>query len=135
MGHGRRRPAAQTSRLGNRARVLLAVIRIANGSLGLFAPAVTSRPLADDPEARAPAHYPFRLFGVRTILIGAELLSKDPDVRERAVRLALPIHASDTASAALGGLLGELPGRSAWRLVALSGTNTVLAALARRTLR
>ena len=121
--------------MGNGARVLLALIRIVNGALGLLAPAVPSRQLAEDPEARPPAYYPFRLFGMRTILIGAELLSRDPDVRDRAVRIALPIHATDTASAALGGLLGEVPARNAWRLVALSGTNTVLAALARRTLR
>lgn len=134
VGQARRRPASETSRLGDGARILLALVRIVNGSLGLLAPPIPSRPLAADPDARAPAYYPFRLFGVRTILTGAELLSRDPEVRERAVRFALPIHATDTASAALGGLLGEMPPRTAWKLVALSGTNTVLALLARRTL-
>ncbi len=135
VGQDRRRPTSEVSRLGNGARILLALIRIVNGSLGLLAPPIPSRPLAEDPDDRVPAYYPFRLFGVRTILIGAELLSKHPEVRERAVRVALPIHATDTASAALGGLLGELPPRTAWKLVALSGSNTVLALLARRTLR
>ena len=32
-----------------------------------------------------------RLFGVRTVIIGAELLSRDPGVRENAVRIALPM--------------------------------------------
>ena len=50
------------------------------------------------------------------------------------MRLALPIHASDTASAALGGLLGETSKRTSIMLTAISGTNTVLALLARRTL-
>ena len=52
-----------------------------------------------------------------------------------AVRLALPIHAIDTASAAVGGLLGETSKRTSIVLTAVSGTNTVLALLARRTLR
>jgi hypothetical protein len=127
----------RAGRVGEGARVLLALVRIVNGTLGLLAPSVTSGPLteSEDREAREPAHYPFRLFGVRTVIIGAELLSKDPYVRERAVRLALPIHATDTMSAALGGLLGEIPPKSAVRLTALSGTNTLLALLARRTLR
>jgi hypothetical protein len=136
VGLDRRRLSGRTSRLGESARVLLAVIRIINGSLALLAPPVISRPLSEnpDPEAREPSYYPFRLFGVRTVIIGAELLSRDPEVRERAVRIALPIHATDTVSAALGGLLGEMPPRSSVRLTALSGTNTLLALLARRTL-
>lgn len=137
VGLDRRRQSVRASRVGDGARVLLALIRIVNGSLGLFAPWVVTRPLTDDEnaETRVTAHYPYRLFGVRTIIIGTELLSKDPDVRERAVDIALPIHATDTVSAALGGLLGELPRRTAWKLTALSGTNTLLALLARRTLR
>lgn len=133
----RRRPSGRASSVGDAARVLLALIRIINGSLGLVAPSRIARPLTedDDPDAPVPAYYPFRLFGVRTVIIGTELLSKDPQVRERAVQVALPIHATDTASAALGGLLGQLPRRTALRLTALSGTNTLLALLARRTLR
>lgn len=135
MGLDRRHVTGCPTRVGDGARVLLALIRIVNGALGLLAPALVARRLAEDPDAAVPAHYPFRLFGVRTVIIGAELLSKDPEVRERAVRIALPIHATDTASAAVGGLLGELPRRTALMLTALSGTNTVLALLARRTLR
>ena len=52
------------------------------------------------------------MFGIRTVIIGAELLSRDPQRRDRAVRLALPIHASDTISAAVGGLLGETSKRT-----------------------
>lgn len=127
----------RASWIGDGARILLALVRIANGTLGLVAPSVISRPLAEseDRQAREPAYYPFRLFGIRTVIIGAELLSKDPSVRARAVRVALPIHATDTLSAALGGLFGELPAKTAVRLTALSGTNTLLALVARRTLR
>ena len=120
-----------TSRLGNAARVTLAAIRIFNGGAGLVAPAATARRIGT-PEG-SPL-YPWRMFGIRTVIIGAELLSRDPRTRERAVRLALPIHASDTISAAVGGLLGETSKRTTIMLTAISGTNTVLALLTRRTL-
>jgi hypothetical protein len=121
------------SRVGDAARVALAGIRILNGAVGLVAPAVAARRIGAPPDA-APL-YPWRLFGVRTVIIGAELLSRNPDLREKAIRIALPIHAVDTASAALGGLLGETAKRTSVALTLLSGSNTVLALLARRTLR
>lgn len=100
--------------------------------MGLAAPASTAKRIGT-PE-NTPL-YPWRMFGVRTVIIGAELLSRDPQKRDRAVRLALPIHASDTVSAAVGGLLGETSKRTTIMLTVISGTNTVLALLARRTLR
>ena len=127
-----RRMGHANNRLGNAARVTLAAIRIFNGGAGLVAPAATARRIGT-PEG-SPL-YPWRMFGIRTVIIGAELLSRDPRKRERAVRLALPIHASDTISAAVGGLLGETSKRATIMLTAISGTNTVLALLARRTLR
>jgi len=102
-----------------------------NGAMGLLAPSATAKRI-DTPEG-SPL-YPWRMFGVRTVIIGAELLSRDVQKRDRAVRLALPIHASDTISAALGGFLGETSKRTTILLTAVSGTNTVLALLARRTL-
>jgi hypothetical protein len=129
----RRRETSTPSRLGDAARVTLAAIRIFNGAVGLVAPTVAARRIGTEPGA-AP-HYPWRLFGIRTVIIGAELLSRDPALRAKAVRIALPIHAIDTASAALGGLRGETPRRTAVMLTLVSGTNTVLALLARRTLR
>ena len=123
---------ASNSRLGDAARVTLAGIRLFNGAMGLVAPAMAARRIGT-PEG-APL-YPWRMFGIRTVIIGAELLARDREQRDRAVRLALPIHASDTVSAALGGLLGETSKRTSLLLTAISGTNTVLALLARRTLR
>jgi hypothetical protein len=129
------RGARRGSRVGDRARVLLALIRITNGALGLGAPAFLARSSGGDPEHSAPSHYPFRLFGVRTVIIGLELLSRNEDRRDYAVRVALPIHLTDTVSAALGGLLGDTPPKEARRLTAISAANTVLSLLARRTLR
>jgi hypothetical protein len=111
--------------------VTLAGVRMFNGAIGLVAPATPAQRIGT-PEG-APL-YPWRMFGVRTVIIGAELLSRDAPTRERAVRLALPIHASDTFSAVIGGLLGETSKRRTIMLTAISGTNTVLAVLARRTL-
>ena len=118
--------------LGDAARVTLAAIRMFNGAAALVAPAALAGRIGT--AERTPL-YPWRMFGIRTVIIGAELLSRDRERRDRAVRLALPIHASDTVSAALGGLLGETSKRTSLLLTAVSGTNTVLALLARRTLR
>jgi hypothetical protein len=126
---------ASHRRLGNAARVTLAAIRIFNGAVALTAPAAAARRIGMAAETTGPSHYPWRLMGIRTLLIGAELLSRDPERRESAVRAALPIHAVDTVSAALTGVLGELPKRKSIMLTAISGTNTVLSLLARRTLR
>jgi hypothetical protein len=129
------RGADRSSRSGDAARVALAAIRIFNGALALAGPAIVSRRLASEPDTTAPAHYPFRLFGVRTVVIGIDLLARDRELRDQAVRVALPIHLSDTAAAVIGGVRGELPRRTATMLTALSGTNTLLSLLARRTLR
>ena len=48
--------------------------------------------LGVDPEQNRPAIYVLRLFGVRTILLGTELLSRNPEVRGRALRLAVRVH-------------------------------------------
>ena len=71
------------------------------------------------------------MFGIRTVLIGLDLLSSDPDVRRHAQRAALLIHASDTASAAAAGLSKQLPARSAALATGISALNVVLAAIAR----
>ena len=71
-----------------------------------------------------------RLFGVRTIIIGIELLVPDEQVRASALRYALPIHAADTLSAALAGIQGQLPPQVSILLTAISGVNTALAILA-----
>ena len=71
-----------------------------------------------------------RLFGVRTIIVGIELLVPDEEVRASALRYAIPIHASDTLSAALAGIQGQLPPHVSIMLTAISGVNTALAIIA-----
>lgn len=123
-----------SGKVPNAARVLLAGVRLVNGTASLVAPATFARRLGVDPEANGSALYALRLFGVRTILIGADLLSRNPEVRARALRVAVRVHASDTAAAAIAGATRQLPAKGAKAAVITSSVNTVLAVVARRAL-
>jgi uncharacterized membrane protein len=72
------------------------------------------------------------MFGVRTILIGSELLSRNPEVRARAVRLAVRVHLTDAIAAAAAGATRQLPPKGAKLAVLTSSVNTVLALIARK---
>jgi len=110
------------------ARILLAGIRLFNGAAALFTPKLLARQFGDNPN-HAVVYAP-RLFGVRTIIVGIELLAPDEELRASALRYAIPIHASDTLSAALAGIQGQLPSRTSIMLTAISGVNTALAIVA-----
>ena len=116
------------------ARTALAGVRLVNGVLALLAPRFLFRRLGVDAgEGGAlPGVYPFRMFGIRTVVIGAELLLLEGEDRRRASRLAVLIHASDTVSAAVCGLRGDLPRRAAALATAISCANTALAVIASR---
>jgi len=109
------------------ARYLLAGIRLFYGVTALFAPSLIARQLGVGPNSNRAIFYPLRLFGVRTIIIGIELLAPDEQIRANAVRYAVPIHASDTIAAALVGIQGQVPSRTSIMLTAISGFNTALA--------
>lgn len=108
------------------ARYLLAAIRIVNGAIGLFAPQLLIRRFGDADHNPA-AIYGLRLFGVRTVLIGLDLLTLRGEELERAVRRGVFIHASDTATAATLGLSRQLPPETAVPVTLISATNTALA--------
>jgi hypothetical protein len=114
------------------AHVALGVIRTVNGSAALLVPEAMARQAGVDPAANPAAPYVLRLFGVRTVLIGLELLRSDGAARRSALDRGVLIHASDTASAAAAGALGQLPPAAARKAVAISALNTVLAVVARR---
>ena len=120
-----------TPAIADAARITLAGIRIFNGASALLAPKSLSRRLGVD-ESSEPMSYPFRMFGVRTILMGADLLSKDPAVRRHAVKMAVVVHACDTVSAFSTGVTGALPRRGAATATAISALNVVLAVIASR---
>lgn len=117
------------------ARILLGLLRLTFGSLALAVPGLlvgraegrtTDLQGSDNPAAV----YAFRMFGIRTVLIGRALLLPEGPQREAAVREAPLIHASDTATATLLTVTGRVPRRAGLGLVAISGLNTVLAVLA-----
>jgi hypothetical protein len=116
------------SRAADAARVLLAGIRLVNGLAALVAPGFLARRIGVDPVANPGITYVFRMFGIRTVLVGAELLFPAGDRRAESVRTAVVIHASDTLAAWLAARTGRVPGVIVW----ISAVNTVLAAAANR---
>lgn len=113
------------------ARKTLAAVRIANGALALAAPERLAARLGVDAAEHPALLYVFRMFGIRTVLIGRDLWRGD----ENAVRAAPLIHASDTVAAALAARSGKLPPRAGTLITAISAFNTLLAVLHRRAAR
>ena len=109
------------------ARVLLAGVRLTMGTAGLLAPGLVIRRLDIDPAAQPGMRYPLRMFGIRTVLIGAELLTPDARRRWHAEQLAPVVHGSDTVSAFLAWRRGDLPRRAGAMATAISAVNLVLA--------
>jgi hypothetical protein len=112
------------------ARITLAGIRLFNGVAALLVPATLARQLGVDPAANPAALYALRLFGVRTVLIGAQLLLPDGGVRAHSLRVAPAIHAIDASAALIAGGRGHLPQRAATTAAVISSVNTLLAIVA-----
>jgi hypothetical protein len=115
-------------RSGDVARVALAAIRIFNGGMALVAPERLDRRLGLERDA----DYPWRMFGIRTVLMGMDLLSSDAEVRRHALRASVLVHGSDTVSAAKAGFTKALTPRAAVTATAISSVNVALALLASR---
>jgi hypothetical protein len=122
--------AGKFDRAHDYARITLAGIRLFNGVAALFVPATLARRLGVDPDANPAAIYALRLFGVRTVLIGAQLLLRDGGVRAHSLRVAPAIHALDATAALIAGERGQLPRRAATTAAIISTVNTVLAIFA-----
>lgn len=117
------------------ARLALAAIRILNGSLALLTPRVLIRRVeAADPPSAA-AIYAFRMFGIRTVLLGADLIRDPGAARAQAIAEAPLIHASDTISATVLTLTRRVSLRHGLPLIGISALNTALAALVARDTR
>ncbi|MFD7835299.1 hypothetical protein [Streptomyces sp. NPDC059761] len=112
------------------ARYSLAGIRLVNGAAALLAPQVVARRLGAD-DAQPALAYVLRMFGVRTVFIGAELLFlQDPASITRALRVGTVIHTSDALSAAVAGRYGMLRPRAAATATAISTVNVALTLVA-----
>lgn len=113
------------------ARTALGVIRLVNGVGSLFAPKFMAKRFGVDAEANPSVIYIMRLFGVRTIILGLELLLLKDEAKIRdAVRVGVLIHASDTTAAVIAGVKGQLPVKAAATGAAISAVNTALAVAA-----
>jgi len=112
------------------ARIALATIRLVNGTMALLAPEMMLRRLGADPAVNGVADYPLRMFGIRTVLLGAELLT-DGSVQQKG-QVGILIHATDAASAITAGLRRQLPARVAIVAAGISLTNTALAVIIAR---
>jgi hypothetical protein len=113
--------------LGEAARFALAGIRILNGSLALIAPDVIIGRFDEQPASDNAAKYGLRMFGIRTVLLGVDLVTLRGRPLRRALGQAVIIHGTDTATAALLGVTGHVKPRTAVPLTLISMTNTVLA--------
>jgi hypothetical protein len=119
-----------TARIGRIARYALAGIRIVNGSVALIAPSVIIRRFGESPASDNAAVYGLRMFGIRTVVIGVDLLALADAPLRRALGQAVIIHACDTATAASLALSGRV--RRPWSiaLTLISAANTGLAVTA-----
>lgn len=113
------------------ARLLLGGIRLINGAIALFAPHVIMGRF--DTKDVPVAAYGLRMFGIRTILIALDLFRGPGDARDRAVRVAPLIHASDLVAATVAARSGRVAMRTGALVVAISALNTVLALVMQRS--
>lgn len=112
-------------------RVLLAGIRLTNGLLALLVPGFLAKQLGRAGERSSPARYLLRMFGIRTVFLGLDLLAQDEDRRREALRRAPIIHACDALAALVAGASRQLPFRAAAAGFGISCVNLVLAVAAR----
>jgi hypothetical protein len=111
---------------GDLARILLAAVRMTMGTAGLVAPGLVIRRLDIDPGRQPGMRYPLRMFGIRTVLIAADLLQPIGPTRRHAELLAPVIHGTDTLSAAVAWRRGDLPSRAGAMATAISSVNLAL---------
>lgn len=115
--------------LGRRryARYLLAGVRLINGSIGLVSPERFIKRFDPEREPSPAAIYAFRLFGIRTVLLALDLVVLRDAQLERALRQGALIHFSDTMTAILLGVRGQVSMRIALTTALISATNVLLA--------
>jgi len=117
--------------LGTTARYALGGVRVLAGTTGLVAPAMIISRFGDsNPAANPAAIYGLRLFGIRTVLIGADLIRLRGHDLDHALRAAPIIHATDIATVLTLQRNKQLSPERARPLALISGVNTVLAVVA-----
>ena len=64
-------------------------------------------------ERKSAAQYLLRMFGIRTVFLGLDLLAGGEDRRRKALKRAPIIHASDVAAVLVAGASRQIPVRAA----------------------
>jgi hypothetical protein len=103
----------------------LAAIMLTNGSLALLAPRWLAGQLGVRAEVQPAMLYALRLFGIRTVLVAADLCL-EPRRRRRALREGVLMHSTDAAAALVAAAMGQLPVRAGVTAGAISTVNTLL---------
>jgi hypothetical protein len=116
-------------RLREPARILLACIRLLMGLMALLVPGFMAHQIGVDPKTNPGVLYVLRMFGIRTVMVGAELLMQTGDRRAEALRRAVVIHTSDTLAAFVASRSANFP-KQGRLIVWVSAFNTVLAIIA-----
>jgi hypothetical protein len=106
---------------------VLGVIRLVNGGAALLTPRLMARVLGVNPDEHPQMIYFMRMFGIRTVLLGVQLLATEGEDLDRAMQVGIIIHASDTLAAGAAAATHGLPKRTALNGMLISGLNTVLA--------
>ncbi|MBB5158854.1 hypothetical protein [Saccharopolyspora phatthalungensis] len=120
-------------RCRDNARYLLASVRLANGVAGLVAPQVLIRRIEGKREPSPAAIYAFRLFGIRTVLLGLDLFLSHGDEAQQSLREGVVIHSCDVATVTLLAIQRRISRRTAALLALISTGNVALALSALRS--
>jgi hypothetical protein len=113
------------SRGGGVAWKALAAIMLTNGTLALLAPRWLAGRLGVRAADQPATIYVLRMFGIRTVLVAADLCTQ-PRRRRRALRQGILMHATDAGAALAAAALGELPVREGLMAAGISTLNTAL---------
>ena len=114
-------------------RIALGLVRLTNGLVAMAVPGFLAQRLGRAGDSPGPSRYVLRMFGIRTVFLGLDLLTGDEQRKRKALRRAPIIHASDIAAVVLAGVSRQIPFRAAAAGFAISCVNLWLALTARAT--
>jgi hypothetical protein len=100
----------------------MAIGRLALGALSIASPGAAARGFGMQAAVTPELTYMARIFGIRAIALGSGYLLSDGHPRRLWQRLAFACDISDTITGAGHLRRGDLPGRTATVLTALTGT-------------
>jgi hypothetical protein len=106
----------------------MALGRLGLGAVSLVSPTTGARMFGVDRALTPELEYMSRVFGIRAIALGSGYLASRGEPRRLWQRLAFACDISDTIAGLAHLRRGDMPGRTAAALVALTGSYTALGA-------